>query len=241
MSFTRVNPGGWAAGAKLTSAQQNQLDIDHANALDKSTAGDTLLGTVSINAAPAQISCNRASAISLNTPGALSGNATHAVTGGVSGWFTPGVSGGVFFDVASGAACLAQAALYASVASGITSTIAGGIASGVSGGIALLRYNVVIPASYPCDSGGVIDDRIVAGVPGSYTVTLPTTPADGREITVSDPMAIASLSVTATNAKISTGAGVYGSGTGTVTVSLTTGLSYTWCYNQAHNTWHRVA
>jgi hypothetical protein len=32
--FTRVKGGGWAAHEKLTSAQQNQLDIDHANAID---------------------------------------------------------------------------------------------------------------------------------------------------------------------------------------------------------------
>ena len=35
MSFTRVKPLGWAINEKLTSAQQNQLDIDHANAVDK--------------------------------------------------------------------------------------------------------------------------------------------------------------------------------------------------------------
>lgn len=34
MSFTRVNPLGWALFEELTSAQMNALDIDHANALD---------------------------------------------------------------------------------------------------------------------------------------------------------------------------------------------------------------
>ena len=51
MSFTRVNVGGWGVGAQLTSAQQNQLDIDHANALDKTTAGDTINGTVVVTGA----------------------------------------------------------------------------------------------------------------------------------------------------------------------------------------------
>jgi hypothetical protein len=40
---------------KLTSAQQNALDIDHANALDKSTAGDTILGLVQVNGSSARI------------------------------------------------------------------------------------------------------------------------------------------------------------------------------------------
>jgi hypothetical protein len=32
--FSRVNPSGWALHSKLTSTQQNNLDIDHANAID---------------------------------------------------------------------------------------------------------------------------------------------------------------------------------------------------------------
>ncbi len=37
MSFTRVNAGSWATGARLTSAQMNQLDIDHADSVDCTT------------------------------------------------------------------------------------------------------------------------------------------------------------------------------------------------------------
>ena len=49
MSFSRVGPvGGWSLGAKLTSAQANQLDYDHSIALDKSVAGDTLSGVVTM-------------------------------------------------------------------------------------------------------------------------------------------------------------------------------------------------
>lgn len=51
MSFNRVNPGGWSPGAKLTSVQQNQLDYDHTLALDKSLAGDTIAGVVSVGSA----------------------------------------------------------------------------------------------------------------------------------------------------------------------------------------------
>lgn len=34
MSFTRVNPGGWALGAQLTSTQMNDLDTNVSNSLD---------------------------------------------------------------------------------------------------------------------------------------------------------------------------------------------------------------
>ncbi len=53
MSFSRVNPGGWAVGATLTSAQQNALDVDHANAADKTTLGDTISGQWTFSAATA--------------------------------------------------------------------------------------------------------------------------------------------------------------------------------------------
>lgn len=49
MSFSRINGPGWAVGDKVTSAQMNALDIDHANALDKTTAGDTIVGVVTVN------------------------------------------------------------------------------------------------------------------------------------------------------------------------------------------------
>jgi hypothetical protein len=49
VSFTRQLPsGGLPLAGQLTSAELNQIDIDHANALDKSPAGDTLSGQVSI-------------------------------------------------------------------------------------------------------------------------------------------------------------------------------------------------
>jgi hypothetical protein len=37
VSFTRVKPSGWAFGEKLTSAQLNTLDTDHANSVDVTT------------------------------------------------------------------------------------------------------------------------------------------------------------------------------------------------------------
>lgn len=56
MSFTRVNPGGWASNSEFTSAQSNQLDQNVANALDKTTAGDTLSGNITM-ASTAVIGC----------------------------------------------------------------------------------------------------------------------------------------------------------------------------------------
>jgi hypothetical protein len=61
MSFTRIKPGNWAVNEKLTSAQMNAIDVDHANALDKSVAGDTIQGAVGIASG---------ASISANTPGA---------------------------------------------------------------------------------------------------------------------------------------------------------------------------
>lgn len=53
MSFTKVNPATWGVNDELTSAQINILDTDHANSLDKSVAGDTILGLVTVNGASA--------------------------------------------------------------------------------------------------------------------------------------------------------------------------------------------
>lgn len=66
MSFARVKPGGWALNEKLTSAQQNLLDIDHANALDKT--GDTI-GAGDVIGVDGQININSGGAFA-----ALSGS-----------------------------------------------------------------------------------------------------------------------------------------------------------------------
>jgi hypothetical protein len=48
MTFARVKPDGWAVNEELSSAQMNALDIDHANAVDKT--GDTITGNVHVGA-----------------------------------------------------------------------------------------------------------------------------------------------------------------------------------------------
>ena len=56
MSFTRVGPnGGWPVNGTLTSAQLNALDIDHANAVDRSIAGDTVAGLITLDGPEASL------------------------------------------------------------------------------------------------------------------------------------------------------------------------------------------
>jgi hypothetical protein len=98
MSFVRANPGGWASGATVTSAQLNSLDIDHAAALDKSVAGDTISGVVNIasggqiNAAPGggQIVASRAGGITASLAGGIvsSVNGAIALGAGAADWVT---------------------------------------------------------------------------------------------------------------------------------------------------------
>lgn len=48
MALVRVNPADWAVGDKFTSAQANGIDENVVKALDKTTAGDTLSGDVTV-------------------------------------------------------------------------------------------------------------------------------------------------------------------------------------------------
>jgi hypothetical protein len=68
MSFTRIKPGNWAVNEKLTSAQMNAIDVDHANALDKSVAGDTISGAIAI-ASTGKIQASAAGALIQTTTG----------------------------------------------------------------------------------------------------------------------------------------------------------------------------
>ncbi len=49
MTFARIKTAGWAVNEQVSSAQLNALDIDHKNALDKTSAGDTLSGVVQLS------------------------------------------------------------------------------------------------------------------------------------------------------------------------------------------------
>ena len=107
--FTRVKPLGWAVNEKLTSAQQNQLDIDHANAVDKN--GDDFLADLVFNSgARALIASGARLAV-------LSGGVLEAQSGSNSNFL-----GGSFLTVQSGAAL--------SVAGSLTTTGNVAISSG---------------------------------------------------------------------------------------------------------------
>lgn len=103
MSFTRVNPGGWAVGASFTSAQANQIDTNVSNSLDKTVAGDTLSGVVTMAAtaqinvasAGARVQASVASGILAAVVGGMNSGTTSgfALTGGAGDWPTFGVGG----------------------------------------------------------------------------------------------------------------------------------------------------
>jgi len=48
MTISRVKPSNWATGEKLTSTEMNAVDTNGAKALDKTSAGDTLSGEISV-------------------------------------------------------------------------------------------------------------------------------------------------------------------------------------------------
>lgn len=121
MSFTRVQPGGWSYGAKLTSAQANQLDQDHANALDKSLAGDTLYGTIDM-ASTAAIAASNPFNIGASAPQAIVSD----VAGGIAAMVPSGICAGTQGGISDGG-----------YVGGITLTTAAGLRSGVAGGIQL--------------------------------------------------------------------------------------------------------
>lgn len=151
MSFTRVNSGGWAVGASFTSAQANQLDADHASALDKSLAGDTLVGAVGMAATSSiKVSSSGAQIVS-QVPGGISASVAGgiysgfpggiALTGGANDWPTFGLSGG------SPRTCTKVLSLqYVALSSNWTNTVLGVSSQGVIGGGMTTAQFVQIPS-----------------------------------------------------------------------------------------------
>lgn len=96
MSFNRVNSSGWASGDVLTSAQANALDVDHANALDKTSAGDTLSGVVTTSGA-GSIHAATSGGVQATVAGGITSAGTAnggiALIGGANDWITFGVGG----------------------------------------------------------------------------------------------------------------------------------------------------
>jgi hypothetical protein len=108
----------------------NNLDIDHAKALDKSTAGDTLSGAI-VMASTASIIADNASNIIANVAGAIVPTIAGAISdGGIAGGIQATIAGGINTTVPGGIS-------DGGIAGGIAASRSGGIASGVSGGIKL--------------------------------------------------------------------------------------------------------
>lgn len=154
MSFTKVGPaGGWSFGAKLTSAQMNQLDADHADALDKTIAGDTLSGAISI-ASSGSIVVN---------------NAGGQIVSSVAAGIVINEAGGLQAVVASAVEATASGAIVSTTSHGITSTALDGIAAGGvrgisdgghTGGIVGTVYGGIQPNT----PGGINDGGIAGGI-----------------------------------------------------------------------------
>lgn len=86
MSFSRVTPGGLGVGAKFTSAYWNAIDVDHANAVDKTVAGDTISGTIQFGGSGGLL---------LNGANQITAHANQAVFANAAGGLYTGVAGGL--------------------------------------------------------------------------------------------------------------------------------------------------
>ena len=160
MSFSKVGPvGGWSMGAKLTSAAMNQLDADHALALDKSVAGDTLSGVV-LMASTAQIAASNADNIIATAAGAITTGATGGIKSIVVAGITTTHAGGIAPQVAAGIT-------DGGIATGIQATIADGIDAGVAKGI---QSNVAdgisgnVLGAIQADAAGALRSAVVGGI-----------------------------------------------------------------------------
>lgn len=71
MTLSLTKPGGWGVSTKFRSAEATALDENTIKALDKTAAGDTLLGVVTL-ASGAGIVAGSGSAITLNSGGEIS-------------------------------------------------------------------------------------------------------------------------------------------------------------------------
>jgi hypothetical protein len=81
MTFQRINPSTWSLGAQLRSSQLNQLDIDHANAADKTTANDTVAGVWTLGGGTGSMAFSGSSGgIQANIAGAIKANASAAIS-----------------------------------------------------------------------------------------------------------------------------------------------------------------
>ena len=125
MTYPRVSPaGGWAVGAKLTSAQQNQLDIDHSTSLNGT--GDTATGNIHLSSS-ARIWADFVETIVGNATDSIQAIVARGISSYAAGGIQPMTSQGIVSGVAQG--------IYATVANAIVGAATNAIAPAVPGGI----------------------------------------------------------------------------------------------------------
>jgi hypothetical protein len=150
--FVKVNGPGWAFGDKLTSAQMNQLDADHARALDGSVAGDNLHGVVGF------VSGGQ---IQANIPGAIIANNGNGIQSTVANGITTAVAQGIVSNAAQGIVSFSAGGIQPGVAGGIND---GGVAQGIKATVANGIVGTVLGGIAPTVAGGISDGGIVGGI-----------------------------------------------------------------------------
>lgn len=160
MSFSLVNPSTWGVGDKLTSAQINALDADHADALDKT--GDQITGTVTFGVG---------ATLTAGVTGAIVASAANGVSSTIAGGIKSTVASGVQATAVGGVRSTVAGGIDGNIAGGVRASIAGGIDSGVSGGIK------------PGVAGGITSD-IAGGLIPTIAGGIKTTTAGGIESAV---------------------------------------------------------
>ena len=155
MSFSRAKPDAWAVNEELTSAQINQLDVDHANALDKT--GDTLANTIEV-VSGGRWNMRTGSLIKLWDGASIEVTGTAGVT--VSGAGASLVVTQGFFTVGVAGTATIQCLLTAS--GGVsTSTIAASGASTFSGNVIMQGTGSL--GSRTCNIQSGMDVRVKTG------------------------------------------------------------------------------
>lgn len=101
MTISRVKPSNWATGEKLTSTEMNAVDTNGAKALDKTSAGDTLSGEISV-ASTGGLTFASGSHASFESGSLLESSPSSTVwlTLGIDGWME--LQSGSYVNVSAG-------------------------------------------------------------------------------------------------------------------------------------------
>ena len=173
MTFARVKPDGWAVNEELSSAQINALDIDHADAVDKT--GDTVPGVIEFDSG-AEIVLNLGAAFTAESGAVADFDAGSTVT--VGGAFNV-VGGDVDLDSASTFAvdCVALFNGAATHAANVTlNNSANLIVAGSSGvliqGGASIAWANTANASFQAGSTATVQNGAFLTVASGGTLTL---------------------------------------------------------------------